>query len=234
MTTTQIIENFAQSAYLKMTGQFFDDITGSDGQVYISQIIDWSNQLAQELQEEADWNYMRTNNHSLGSVSTKDQTFLIDTTEIKNVCKELHRPLRLINSDGKVMSSWVFVRPDQFNISSDGNYPDRVSIIGNEIMFNRDLTTDELNCTARCDIINVFPELTTSDASLISLVQPRQLLLAGVCSKALLADIVSSNLYPQATADYTNLLTLAKKRNSDTTRPDYIDRQDFSDIRGVY
>jgi hypothetical protein len=59
MTPEEEITALAQSIYLTMYNRY-NDVTGTELTAFLTKTIDWVNQFTQELEVEADWNYLLT------------------------------------------------------------------------------------------------------------------------------------------------------------------------------
>lgn len=239
MTPQQRIENFAQSVYLATHNRYFDDIAGEDGQTYINQIIDFTNQYLDELEGETDtdnqpmnWSFMREFDYPLGSVaSATSQSFDLDDDVLRLVTDET-RPLVLL-SDAAIISTFEVVDPNQIT-RSNRSTQDRATIIKRRLVFSRAFKDYEVGATINADVITSLPRLTASDASLFDVVKPHQLLILGVAKNSTLPDIVQGGLSPSYVQRYSELLTQAKAQNDASSVSDLMVREDLSHIGGIY
>lgn len=237
MAYSPVLTAFAQSVYLAIKNRYFDDIAGADGQDYIAQVIDWTNQYLDEFETIVDsfsqpvpWNFMRTNSLPLGSAATGITA--IDLPDgILHLIATPKRPVT-ITVAGKVVSSWTLVRPNQFDATSTNRYATQV---GDALYFNQPLVDAENGGTIAADVTSSLTRIDSvdTDDTVLTLVKPRQLLVLGVAKNSSLPDIVQGGLSPSFVQKYNDLLTSAILFNNASATADMADREDFSFISGV-
>lgn len=231
MTDAEKIEAFAQSIYLAKSNKYFDDIDGEDGIIYIAQVIDWTNQLLDEIEVEADWYYARSNDYTIGTVSSTTQTFDLPD-DVRKLAVNPDRPL-LIQQDGSTVSEWDVV--DSGSITRDNlSTRDKVTTVGDQIVFSRSLKDTEIGGTVIADVINLFPRLSSTNTEVLDFVKPKQLLILGVAKNSTLPDIVQGGISTSLVQKYNDLLTQAKLENSAASVSDEVQRDDLSYIGGVW
>lgn len=233
MTTTEKLNKFVQSVYLVRYGRYIDDITDDDGVIEVAKTIDWTNQFLEELEEEADWQYLRENNYNLGVVATASQIFELPD-EVRKLVVDENRPLTIYQGD-TLVSKWDVVNPNQLTERSDNGYREnRVTFVNNQVVFSRPLDEGEIGGVVEADVINYMPELSDTNVDLLDLIKPKQLLILGVAKNATLPDIVQGGLSPSFAQKYSDLLDKAIMENEKTATASSTVGDDYSYITGVY
>lgn len=231
MTDTERLQAFVQSVYLARYNRYIDDITDEDGQEEIAKTIDWTNQFLGEIELESDWQYLRTNDLEIGTVSSATQVVPIPSGVRKMVVHE-DRPLKILQ-DGAIVSQWEVVDPNHIT-ESTGYYGNRVTTVGDNLVFSRAFNEGEIGGTITADVIDDMPQLSTDDISVLDLVKPQALLVLGVAKNAVLPDIVQGGLTPSFTEKYADLLEKAVMQNEASASSGIVDTDDLSVIRGVW
>lgn len=231
MTPEEQLNKFVQQVYLTWNNRYLNDITSTAGQMEVDKTIDRCNLFLQELELEADWQYLRDNQYLLGTVSGADQSFALPDGARKLVVHE-DRPL-IITQDDTVVSEWHVVDPSILKEDSDV-YRDRVATVGNRVVFSRQLQDYEQSGSVKADIIRNMPELSRTDVSVLDLVKPTQLVILGMIKNLVLPDIVKGGLTPSYTEKYADLLSKAIMENNASAEAESTDRTDNSYIAGVY
>lgn len=243
MTDKEKMNKFAQSVTLAMTGKHMDveDLESEDGIQWITELVDWTNQFIDELELEADWNYVTELGAVIGTVSSPTQTFPLPAGARKLAVRE-HRPLH-ITQDGTPVSTWDVVRPADIS-SSKYSLPlrERVSYVGRNIVFSRSLNDNEMGGEVLADIVNKIPRLEytigqeggTNDLEVLDLVEPRTLLVLGVAKNATLPNFVRGKLSPSLTQKYSDVLSKAVLENNASASASYYEGEDLSSYGGLY
>lgn len=232
MTPTEELTALAQSIYLVMYNRY-NDVEGDELTTFIAKTVDWVNQYTPELELEADWNYLRTNGNLISTiVDPAIQAYDLPAT----VRKAVVSPYRdvTISFDGSVVSTFKMVNPSQIADPTDPETKDRATVINRTLVLSRPLTAEEVGGELRCDTIDFMPQLTTDDTTLLSLVQPKQLIILGVAKNSTLPDIVQGGISPSIAQKYGDLLKKAVMENNESADASDIPREDLSFIRGVY
>lgn len=235
------LKAFAQSVILRMTGKHMDadDLNGEEGAAYLLELVDWVNQFLDEIELEADWNYVRELDAELGTVSAPTSSLSLPPGVRKLAVAE-HRPLR-IYQDGTPVSVWDVVRPNMISATRD-TYPlrERVTYVSKNVVFSRPLNEGELGGTVMADVINKIPRIVytdggaDNDTSVLDLVEPKQLLVLGVAKNATLPDFVRGGISPSLVQQYADLLGKAIGENNATATSDEVERDDYSGLGGLY
>lgn len=242
MTDEETMKKFAQSVILAMTGKHMDqeDLDSEDGAQFIVELVDWTNQFIDELELETDWNFVTELNKTIGTVSGATQTFPLPAGTRKLAVNE-HRPLH-ITQDGTPVSTWDIVRPAMISAQRDW-YPlrDRVTFVGKNVVFSRDLNDNELGGEVVSDVVGRIPRLVyvagqpevDNDLQVLELIEPRQLLIFGVAKNATLPNFVRGKISPSLVQKYADVLGKAVAENEATGTGDTYEGDDIS-IGGVY
>jgi len=234
MTTQERLEEYAQKVYLVRYGRYIDDITDEDGLIDIRKTIDWTNMFGEELEREADWNYLTRLEVELGTIADANTKVSLPDEARKLVVAE-YRPL-VIKQDGAVVSQWEVVDPKNLTVHNRYSTTDqRVTWASDgEIIFSRPLTEGEIGGTVYADVVDKLPILTSTDLTLLDLVQPQILLILGAAKNATLPDIVQGGLSPSFTQKYAEELSKAKAENNARAASTPVYTDDYSGITGVY
>lgn len=232
MTPTEELTALAQSIYLVMYNRY-NDVEGDELTDFIDKIVDWVNQYTPELELEADWNYLRTNSNLIGTVASENNTTFNLPSTVRKVVVSPYRDLT-ISFGGAVVSTFTIVNPNQIADPTDPHTEDRATVINRTLILSRPLKDYEVGGEVRCDTIAFMPQLTTADTSLLSLVEPKQLIILGVAKNSTLPDIVQGGISASIAQKYGDLLKRAVMYNDETAAALDVPREDLSWIRGVY
>lgn len=229
------LTKFAQSIYLVLQNRYYDDIDGIDGQDYISQVIDWTNMYLDELETLTDqsgspvyWNWTRKRLFNLGTAVLGANSVPMAAPEDVVVITS-DRPIQIMNN-GLVVSIWAFVSPNQLDFRS---YEQRVTRIGDELVFSRPFNKNESGGTISGDIVASITRLSDTSLDVLTTVKPKQLLILGVAKNSTLPDIVQGGLTPSYTQKYNDLLEAAITLNNASTESYYVQGEDYGFISGV-
>lgn len=237
MTTDERITELAQDIYLARHNQR-NDATGTDLSEFIDQTVSWVNQFIPEIEKEADWNMVRTNDDtsSLGTViNTTTIAYSLPET-IRKIVINPHRDLT-IRQDGTVVSTFKLVNPNQTVDPNDQDTRSRATVTRRQIIFSRPLTDVEVGGTIVADTISWFPRLSRNDSELLDLLDEypdiRQLFVLGVVKNQILPDIVQGGLAPAFTTKYSSLLKQCVDENNASADASDVDRENFGWVGGV-
>jgi hypothetical protein len=232
MTPTEVITKLAQSAYLAVTGNY-NNVSGTALTTFLNKTIDWTNQFTNELELEADWNYLRQNDYNLGIVNSATQYSVPLPDEVRKIVVSPYRDL-VLSYDGVIISRFRTVNPNQIADPRNPVTMDRVTQIGRNLVFSRAFTEEEVSATIQTDVINFMPELSLTDTDVLDLVQPHQLLILGLAKNISLPDLVRGGTSPSFVQKYNKLLRQAVMENNATAEAYEADRESFSYINGVW
>lgn len=233
MTPEEIrILELAQRIYLTQNG-VYNDIDVSEQDEFMDLTIDWVNSFYPELELEADWTWLRTNDRILATPTSVAPTIHLDPDVQRLAASQLRDITIRDPSDNSIISTWRLVGPNQVYDPTSTDNPNRISVTSRKLLFSRALNQDELNMELHADVIGYIPRLTRADVSSLDIVEPGQLTVLGVVKNQALPDVVLGPLTPNFTQKYQELLTRAKERDGQTTVNLVVDR-DLSFIRGVF
>jgi len=232
MNNQDRINKFAQSIHLSMFGRYIDDIEEEEGQRKVAQTLDWTNQFIDELEQEADWNYVRRNQAQLGTISSLSQTFSL-SDEIRKLVADENRPL-VITQDGTPVSEWLVVNPNQITEPSLNPITNRVTTVNRSLIFSRQLKETEIGGGIFADVVDFIPRLSIDDVDVLDLVKPQLLLILGVAKNATLPDIVQGGLSPSFAQKYNEILEQAKAENRLSSVSNTVVRDNYTYIGGIY
>lgn len=232
MTVTEELTALAQSIYLVMYNRY-NDVEGQELTDFVAKTVDWVNQFTPELELEAEWNYLRTNGNLIATIydPTVQSYDLPDT--VRTAVFSPYRDVT-ISFDGAVVSTFTMVSPSNIADPTNPDPQDRATVINRKLVLSRPLRESEVGGELRCDTINFMPQLTTDDTELLSLVQPKQLIVLGVAKNSTLPDIVQGGISPSIAQKYGDLLKKAVANNNETAMAMDAPREDLSFIRGIY
>lgn len=236
MSPTQQLQAFAQSVYLAIKNRYYDDLTTSDGQTFLQQIIDFTNQFIDEIETEVDgngdpldWVWMRQNGYELGTanyvagaLASVPNTIPIPSA-INNLLNDDNRYVQIV-VNGVVVSNWTVASANDLVDRSGRLVPDMVAVVGSNIEFSRPFKPLEAGGTIIGDVTLPLPRVTwtqpagganlvVTNAKILTTVKPKQLLVLGVAKNSTLPDIVKGVLSPSYVQKYNDLLQNAIARN---------------------
>ena len=238
MSPTAQLQAFAQSIYLAKKGRYFDDISGTDGQEYVNQVIDWTNMFVDELEdtldpsgEIVDWWFARENGYELGT-ATQGEAIIDLPSEINRLITDELRYVQ-ITQDGTVVSNWAVVQPGDITNNTNRITEDMCAVVGESLVFSRVFRDTEEAGTIIGDVSLSLPRLTSTNVKLLTLVKPKLLLKLGVVKNSILPDIVQGGLTPSFSQKYDTLLAGAITRSMATSTARKATRDNYSGIGGV-
>lgn len=231
------IEKFAQSVNLAVNNRYIDDIQDEDGQILVSQVVDYLNQYLDELERTTDtggnqvfWRFMTSFANNLGQTVPGDRFSLPST--VAYLVTDEDRLLELWDGD-RLVSQWVVADPQDLSNRRNRNRQ-MVASVGGEIIFSRELTAGEVGCDVVADVCLSLPRMTESDFSVLDLVKPQSLLIMGIAKNMSLPHIVQGPLSPSFTQKYNDILQQAIRFNNASSSTKYAITDNFSDIGGIY
>lgn len=238
MSPTDILNKFANTIYLTIKNRYFDEIEGEDGQIYVAQVIDWTNMFLDELRNElnsdgkvVDWWFLRESNYALGT-ATEGAASISTPKAVDRLLTDEMRYVQILQ-DGIVVSNWAVVHPKDISSKTDRIREDMCAVVGSNIVFSRAFRDTENNGAIQGDVILQMPDLALNNVKLLSLVKPKLLLQLGVAKNATLPDIVQGGLSPAYSQKFDALLAGAIARSNASSVAATAVRENFSHIRGV-
>lgn len=228
----EIITKLAQSAYLAVTGNY-NDVEGDELTEFLEKTIDWYNLFAEELELEADWNYLRTNDYEFGTVIAAATQTVELPDEVRKIVTSPYRDL-VLSQDGAIIARFKTVNPNQISDPRNPETRDRVTTINRTLVFSRPFTDEEVGASIRCDVIAPMPLLALNDTEVIELIKPRQLSILGLAKNMTLPDLVRGGTSPSFVQRYNDLLQKAVMENNATAEAYESDRESLSFVSGVW
>ena len=225
---------FAQSVYRARTGAK-NDIEDDEEELsnFIDDTIDWVNQFIDELQDETDWNYVRRNGVELGRIRAAGATTFPLPDEVRKLVVSPYREVT-ITQDGSTIATFKLVHPNQITDPANPDPDDRAIVLGRNIIFSRPFTEEEVGGVVKADVVDSFPILERDSTEVLSLVQPKRLLVLGTAMNMSLPDLVQGDISPELERKYTRALQKAVATNDESAESDELLREDLSFIRGVF
>lgn len=236
MTPNERIIDLAQQIYL-VRHNIQNDVTGTELAEFLANTVMQVNQYLAELDKEAYWNWVRTNDYVVeASATTGDTSYTLPST-VRTVVRNPDRPLYLVK-DGQIVSTWDIVSPNMVTNAATSDNPNRVTLIGKTLKLSRAITAQEDGATVYCDIVEYLPHLVDDDTAegveVLDLVDPVELIILGVAKNQVLPDIVQGGLTPSYTVKYADLLNGTKAENDGSAIAENADGENYAYINGVW
>jgi hypothetical protein len=241
------LEAFANKVYLVIKNRYFDDLTSDDGKTYLNQLVDWTNMYLDELEAETtadgapiNWRWVRENGYTLATSISSGAASISMPSAVNNLIVEEGRYVQ-ITQGGSVIANFAVASPNQITSLTDRITEDMCAVVGSDLVFSRAFTDAEAGGTVTGDVTTLIPRIaynstasTVSNIKALSLVKPQQLLILGVAKNATLPDIVQGGLSPSYVQRYNDLLDGAKARDGFSSISDIVQRDDLSNVSGIY
>ncbi len=232
MAAIDDITAVSQSIYLAKNGRY-NDVEGTELAAFLAETIDWINQFTQELELEADWNYLRINDNVIDTVGDTTTKVFELPDDVRTVVVSPYRDVSIV-VDNIVISTFAMVNPNQIYNPTENSTEDRATVVNRELILSREPTEQEIGGEIRADTITMMPTLTIDDSEVINLIDPQALIILGVAKNATLPDIVQGGISPSMTQKYNDLLKKAVMINNQTSESLDMPSEDFGYIRGIW
>lgn len=246
MTNEARIDALAQEIYLARHNQT-NDVTDTDLTAFRSQTILWVNQFIPELEkakdamgQPVDWNFVRTNDAVIGTVSDVNVVSYDLPAGIRKLVINSHRDLT-IRHDNAIVASFKLVNPNQtYDPSEPYDQRPRATQMKRKVIFSRPLNANELNGEIVADTIAKIPKLSLTDMALMDILDDeynddiRQLFIMGVVKNQILPDIVQGGLTPSYSQKYDRFLADCIIENNLSADANDVERESFSWVGGVF
>lgn len=239
MTPQAQINALAQSVYLRIKNRIYDDITSPDGQLFVANIIDFANGYIDELENETspngdalDWKWMMQLGYTLGTAAVNTASITLPSA-INNVLADSDRYIQ-VQQGGITVSNWLLVSPNDITTNTARITENMCAVTGSTLSFSRLFNAQEDQGTIIGDVTLPFPRLSMTNAKVINIIKPRELLVLGIAKNAALPDIVKGSLTPSFVQKYQQLLGNAISRNASSSQADTITTDDYGYVRGIY
>lgn len=232
MAAIDRILTLAQKTYYSINGAQNDD-TGTDLTDFENNFILGFNLWKDEYEGEAYWNSVRTNDFVLATIAnTTTYSFELDGDYRTPVIQQ-DKYLKFVN-DGTVIAKFKLVDPNQRVVDTDIYRPDRATFVGRNVVLSRPPTAEEVDAQIVLDVVQFIPDLTRTDDSALDLIFNTQLAVLGIAKNNTLADVTKVSLSPSFAQKYNNELNKAIAINNSSTEVDEMQRDDYSNIGGIY
>lgn len=229
----QRILELAQSIALARTSRYSDVEDELERNEFLDQTIDWVNQYIQELELEADWNYVRNNDYAISSGLVEGDHKVPLPVDVQRLVISSDRDLSIVH-DGTTISTFGLVAPNQIANPTNPETRDRATIVGRQVILSRPLTAEEAGGELYADAVKYIPRLSRNNVEMLDLVEPPQLIVLGVAKNWSLPDIVQGGISPNLAQKYNDLLQLALAKNNETSQAYDAIGDDFSYIGGIW
>lgn len=232
MAAIDRIRALAQKTYYSINGAQNDD-TGDDLLTFENDFILAFNLWKEEYETEADWNPLRVDDFVLATIAnTTKYSWELDD-EYRTPVIQRDKYLKFIN-DGTVIAKFKMVSPNQRQVDTDIERPDRATFVGRNIVLSRPPRDTEIGAKIVLDVVQFMPDLTRTDDSALDLIFSNQLAVLGVAKNNTLADVTKVNLSKSFAQKYTNELNKAVADNNASNEIDEMQRDDYSNIGGIW
>lgn len=236
MTNEARIEALAQSIYIARNNRK-NAVTGPNLLSFLDTTIEWVNQFTPEIEKKADWNFVRINDNEIGNIFDASSVSYALPEEVRKLVVSPYRSLHLYH-DTSSIASFKVVSPDLLGRAGDiHDLRSRVTTIGRNIVFSRQMTENELGSNIFADTIQFIPKLSLTDVSLLDLLDEypdiRQLYVLGIVKNQILPDIVQGGLTPSYSQKFDSYLAECIRENDASADSADADRESFSWVGGV-
>lgn len=238
MTNSERIEALAQDIYMARHNQK-NDVTDTDLADFIDQTITWVNQFIPEIEKKADWIFLRTQDNTIGTVSSGTTISYPLPAGIRKVVINAARDLT-IRQDGSIVSTFRMVNPNQsFDPTNQYDIRSRATVIKRTVIFSRPLTEVEVGGDIVADTIDKMPKLSLTDVSLLDILDDeyyddvRQMFIYGILKNQVLPDIVQGGLTPSYAQKFDSYLADCIAEYNSSADSDDVDYENFGWIGGV-
>jgi len=232
MAAIDNITKLAQKTYYSINGAQNDD-TGEDLTEFQDNFILGFNLWKEEYEIEAYWNKVRVDDFTLATISDTDTYIFELDEEYRTPVIQQDKYLKFVN-DGIVIAKFKLVDPNQRQVDSDIQRPDRATFVGRNIVLSRTPTEAEVGSTIVLDVVQFIPDLTRTDDSALDFISSSQIAVLGVAKNNTLSDVTKVSLGPSFTQKYANELNKALAINNASNEVDEMQRDDYSYIGGTW
>jgi hypothetical protein len=239
MAAIDLIQDLAQNTYFTINGAENDD-TGADLTTFQNNFIRAFNLWLREYETEAYWHVARVNDYVLATIAnTTTYSFALPTTYRTPVFDQ-NKYAKLVLADGTVIAKFKLVNPDQRQVDSDYDRPDRATFIesgrggGGNLVLSRVPRAEEVGASIVLDVVKMFPKLTSTDATVLDWIYNDTIASLGIAKNNTLSDVTKVALSPSFAQKYSNELNKALNINNATNEEDDDQRDDFSGIGGIW
>lgn len=239
MSAIDDIQDLAQNTYFTINGAENDD-TGSDLTTFQNNFVRAFNIWMREYETEAYWHIARTNDYVLATLAdTSTYSFALPATYRTPVIQQ-NKYLKFVLADGTVIAKFTMVNPDQRQVDSDIERPNRATFLeagrggGGTIVLSRAPKPEEVGAKIVLDVVKMFPKLSTADSTVLSWIYNDTVATLGIAKNTTLSDVTKIALSPSFAQKYSNELNKALNINNASNEDDDMSRDDFGNIGGIW
>lgn len=232
MAAIDNIQKLAQKTYYTINGAQNDD-TGTDLATFQNDFIMGFNLWKEEFEAEAYWNKLRVDDLVLATIGNITKYSFELPDDYRTPVIQQDKYVKFIN-DGTVIAKFRLVDPNQRQVDTDIERPDRATFVGRNIVLSRAPKDTEVGSKIVLDVVEYIPDLTRTDDSAIDLLPNSQVAVLGVAKNITLADVTKVSLSPSFAQKYANELNKAVAVNNASTDVDEMQREDYSNIGGTW
>ncbi len=232
MAAIDNIVKLAQKTYYSINGAQNDD-TGTDLTTFQNDFILAFNLWKEEYEAEAYWNKVRVDDLVLATIGNTVKYIFELPDDYRTPVITPDKYLKFIN-DGIVIAKFKLVDPNQRQVDSDIERPDRATFVGRNIVLSRAPKDTEVGAQIVLDVVEFIPDLTQTDDSALDLIANSQVAVLGIAKNQTLADVTKVSLSPSFAQKYANELNKALAINNASNDVDEMQREDYSNIGGTW
>lgn len=239
MAAIDDIQDLAQNAYFTINGAENDD-TGTDLATFQNNFVRAFNIWLREYETEAYWHVARVNDYVLATIAdTIAYSFALPTAYRTPIIQQ-NKYAKFVLSDGTIISKFKLVNPDQRQVDTDIERPNRATFIeagrggGGTLVLSRAPTASEVGAKIVLDVVKLFPKLTIADSTVLSWIYNDTVATLGIAKNLTLADVTKVALSPSFAQKYSNELNKALNINNASNEEDDMQGEDFGDIGGIW
>jgi hypothetical protein len=232
MAAIDNIQKLAQKVYYTINGAQNDD-TGTDLTTFQNDFILGFNLWKDEFEAEAYWNKVRVDDLVLATIGNTTKYSFELPDDYRTPVIQQDKYVKFIN-DGTVIARFKLVDPNQRQVDTDIERPDRATFVGRNIVLSRVPKDTEVGSKIVLDVVQFIPDLTRTDDSAIDLLPNSQVAVLGISKNITLADVTKISLSPSFAQKYLNELNKALAINNQSNDIDEMQREDYSNIGGIW
>lgn len=239
MAAIDLITDLAQNTYYSINGAENDD-TAADLTTFQNGFIRAFNLWLREYETEAYWNVARVNDYVLATIADMTTYSFALPATYRTPVFDQNKYLKLVLADGTVICKFALVDPDKRQVDDDLERPNRATFIpagrggGGTVVLSRVPTSSEVGAKIVLDVVKMFPKLTTTDATVLDWIYNDQIATLGIAKNQTLSDVTKVALSPSFAQKYSNELNKALNINNASNEADQIQRDDYSNIGGIW
>lgn len=232
MAAIDNITKLAQKTYYSINGAQNDD-TGDDQLTFQNDFILAFNLWKEEYEAEAYWNKCRVDDYVLATIANTTTFSFTLPDEYRTPVIQQDKYVKFIN-DGTVIAKFKLVDPNQRQVDSDIERPDRATFVGRNIVLSRAPRDTEIGAQIVLDVVEYIPDLTRTDDTALEKIANNQVAVLGVAKNNTLADVTKVSLSKSFSQKYNNELNKAIAINNQSNEIDEMQREDYSNIGGIW